>query len=309
MLVFFWESARESVAAMLSRSDRFVSGMLRALASATLVVALPVQAQVQIQTPVQAQQSDANAASEADRPLVSFSIGPVDATDNNSLIKVARTAESQDLRNGLVEDALNYSLGLQTTPIEGLRLDANLWQSQFSVAPLQNAVPEPNLRSSGFDLGAAYAWNTNRFGQFTLSTRASYLQDFYNTEGLLDEELLDAVSSNLPAQSLTSPKLRSNLKLSWEFGNHTASAITRYFDASRDLSELGMEEINALVDNITTVDLEYGYRMAAGSDDRAVISFGIQNVFDRKTMQILNSATRILDQNGRVAYGRIKYQF
>lgn len=246
------------------------------------------------------------AAADAERALISFSIAPAGMPDEaGGLIKVVRTAETRDLRNGLVKDALNYSLGLQTSPVEGLKLDANLWRSQFDAAPLRNAsVPQPNLRSGGFDVGAAYAWNTNRFGQFTLSTRASYVQDFYNTEGLLE-----AVNSNLPSAKLTAPDLRSNLKLSWEFGNHTATAITRYFDSSRDLSELGMEEINDLVDNITTVDLEYGYRMAAGSKDRAVISFGIQNVFDRKTMQILNSATRVLDQNGRVAYGRLKYQF
>ena len=249
----------------------------------------------------------------AERTLISFSIAPISMPDEaGGLIKVVRTAETQDLRNGLVEDALNFSLGLQTTPVEGLKLDASVWRSQFDVAPLQSSLPEPNLRSSGFDVGAAYAWNTNSFGQFTLSTRASYVQDFYNTEGLLEavNDNLSAATRTTPQSAqLTTPRLRSNLKLSWEFGNHTASAITRYFDSSRDLSELGMEEINDLVDNITTVDLEYGYRMAAGSNDRAVISFGIQNVFDRKTMQILNSATRILDQNGRVAYGRLKYQF
>ncbi|MCY3565074.1 MAG: hypothetical protein OXH27_02710 [Gammaproteobacteria bacterium] len=277
---------------MFAGSDRLPLRWLRALALGLLAPALSVHGQ--------------ETSADAERALISFSIAPASMPDEaGGLIKVVRTAETQDLRNGLVEDALNYSLGLQTSPVEGLKLDANLWRSQFDAAPLQNSsVPQPNLRSSGFDVGAAYAWNTNRFGQFTLSTRASYVQDFYNTEGLLE-----AVNNNLPSAKLTTPDLRSNLKLSWEFGNHTATAITRYFDSSRDLSELGMEEINDLVDNITTVDLEYGYRMAAGSNDRAVISFGIQNVFDRKTMQILNSATRVLDQNGRVAYGRLKYQF
>lgn len=263
--------------------------------------------------------------------IISFRIAPATQPDDaGALIKVVRTAELLDPRNGVVDDVLNYSLGLQASPLDGLKLDANVWRRQFDSLPsmtrsgdssfrpeltygeepgvdgfrIQNPLPSPNLRSSGFDIGAAYAWDTSRFGEFILSTRASFVQDFYNTEGLLD-----AVNSNLPAGKLTTPNLRSNLKLSWEFGNHTASAITRYFDSSRDISELGMEEINDLVDNITTLDLEYGYRMAAGDKDRAVISFGIQNVFDRKTMQILNSATRILDQNGRVAYGRLKYQF
>ena len=279
---------------MIAGFDRLPLRWLGVLALGLLAPALSVYGQ-----------EVAEVAADAERPLISFSIAPVGTTDEaGGLIKVVRTAETRDLRNGLVEDALNYSLGLQTSPVEGLKLDANVWRTQFDAAPLQNSLPQPNLRSGGFDVGAAYAWNTNRFGQFTLSTRASYVRDFYNTEGLLD-----AVNSNLPAAKLTTPDLRSNLKLSWEFGNHTATAITRYFDSSRDLSELGMDEINDLVDNITTVDLEYGYRMAAGSNDRAVISFGIQNVFDRKTMQILNSATRVLDQNGRVAYGRLKYQF
>jgi outer membrane receptor protein involved in Fe transport len=55
--------------------------------------------------------------------------------------------------------------------------------------------------------------------------------------------------------------------------------------------------------------LQYGYSVKTGAKDRAIISFGIRNLFDEKTAQILNSSTRLLDQNGRVAYGSIKYQF
>jgi len=102
--------------------------------------------------------------------------------------------------------------------------------------------------------------------------------------------------------------LQSSLMLTWEFGNHSASAITNYFDSFKDISELDLDELNDLVDNITTVDLQYGYSVQTGSN-QAVISFGIRNIFDEKTAQILNSSTRILDQNGRVAYGSIKYQF
>ena len=70
-----------------------------------------------------------------------------------------------------------------------------------------------------------------------------------------------------------------------------------------------LDEINALVDDIITVDLQYGYSVETGNNDRAIISFGIRNIFNERTAQILNSNTRILDQNGRVAYGSIKYQF
>ena len=134
-------------------------------------------------------------------------------------------------------------------------------------------------------------WETRRFGQFTLSTRASYLENLDVAEGLL------------------SPELQSSLTLSWHLGNHSASAITNYFDGGRDIGELDVEAINELMDDVTTVDLQYGYTITTGPNNRAVISFGIKNIFDQKTAQILNSSTRILDQNGRVAYGSIKYQF
>ena len=97
--------------------------------------------------------------------------------------------------------------------------------------------------------------------------------------------------------------------LTWQIGNHTATAITNYFDSFKDINELDLDEINALVDKIATVDLQYGYTVETGNDDRAIISFGIRNIFNERTAHIMNSNTQILDQNGRVAYGAFKYQF
>ena len=139
-----------------------------------------------------------------------------------------------------------------------------------------------------------------------MSTKTTYVQDFQNNDSLL--ELIN-IELGDPADRVVSPELQSNLMLTWEFGNHTATAITNYFDSFKDISELDLDEINALVDDIITVDLQYGYSVETGNNDRAIISFGIRNIFNERTAQILNSNTRILDQNGRVAYGSIKYQF
>jgi outer membrane receptor protein involved in Fe transport len=108
---------------------------------------------------------------------------------------------------------------------------------------------------------------------------------------------------------MLSPELQTSLMLAWKFGNHTASAITNYFDSYKDINDLDMDEINTLVKNLTTLDLSYDYNVKSGVQDRAVISFGIRNIFNEKGTQILNAATRVLDQNGRVAYGSIKYKF
>lgn len=265
--------------------------------------------------------------------LSSFRVDPASVLSTAvPVIELSRNVEAQDFEGALVEEALNFNLGVKITPVAGLNLQADAWRQEISDAPAvtlntgaQKAMPNLYLKESainefsiqspllgsqlernGFDLGASYMWDTNRFGQFTLSTKATYVQDAENRGSLLD--LLNSESAALEDR-VVSPELQSSLMLTWQLGNHTASAITNYFDSFKDLSELDLDEINALVDDITTIDLQYGYSVETGSNNRAIISFGIRNIFDEKTAQILNSSTRVLDQNGRVAYGSIKYQF
>ena len=271
-------------------------------------------------------------ASDSDIPA-SFRIASSSVLNEDApLISIARNVEAKDIQGTLIEEALNFNLGVQITPISGLNLRADAWQQQIKESPAANMANEwqggtsqlyiedsainefsldnpligSNLQSNGFDLGASYVWETNRFGLFTLSTKTTYVQEFENKGSLLD---LASTDIGVISDRVISPELQSSLMLSWEFGNHTASAITNYFDSFKDISELDLEEINTFVDNITTVDLQYGYSVNTGSNDRAIISFGIRNIFNEQTNQILNSNTRILDQNGRVAYGSIKYQF
>ena len=248
------------------------------------------------------------------------------------LLSIARSVEQKDFQGAVVDNALNFNLGMQIEPIAGLSVSADAWSMQIDEAAasgtnsnwqgglaklyiddsaitefnMDNPLLGTNVESNGFDLGASYIWDTNRFGQFTLSSTTTYVDEFENNGVLLDLAASDIAEID---ERLISPELQSSLMLSWQFGNHTASAITNYFDSFKDISELNMGEINAFVDNITTFDLEYGYSVNTGLHDRAIISFGIRNIFDEKTAQILNSTTRILDQNGRVAYGSIKYQF
>ncbi|MFT4862180.1 MAG: outer membrane receptor protein involved in Fe transport [Pseudohongiellaceae bacterium] len=268
-----------------------------------------------------------------DAPVTSFRVAPnsvIGKIEPN--ISVDRTREIQDFQGALVQDALSFNLGLQIMPFEGLSLTADAWRQQVDEAPatstdldqvsglpqlyiqdsainefnLENPLLGSNMSSRGFDLGAAYAWETERFGQFTLSSTTTYVDEFENRGSLL--EMAD---SEIPGVSdrAVSPELQSSLMLTWQLGNHTASAITNYFDSFKDISELDINEINELVDNMTTIDLQYGYSVKAGEKDRAIISFGIRNIFNEESTEILNATTRILDQNGRVAYGSIKYQF
>lgn len=273
---------------------------------------------------------DSSVLNTASSGFDSFTVPAAAASDSDvPLISIERTAEEKDFQSAVVEDALQYNLGVQFTPISGLNLKAEAWGLQVDDVPansmssankaqlfindstvhefnLDNPMLGTNVETNGFDLGASYVWDTSRYGQFTLSTKATYVQDFENKGGIVD---LASSELNGIEDKVISPELQSSLMLTWEIGNHSASAITNYFDKYKDISELDIEEINDLVDNITTVDLQYGYSIKTGDKDRAIIEFGIRNIFDEKTQQLLNSNTRILDQNGRVAYGSIKYQF
>lgn len=295
-----------------------------------LIPAVPVMAQQLDVVPIGEPQLSEDSATT----LSSFRITPSTVLDQATpLISIARNREERDFNGTLVDDAVNLNLGLKLQPVDGFNLQADAWSLRVDQAPAatsnsallqddsprlyiqESAINEFNLdspligsslESNGFDLGASYEWNTNRFGKFTLSTKTTYVKEFENKGALLE---IGSNELNALGERLVSPELQSSIMLSWQFGNHNASAITNYFDSFKDITELDVDAINDLVENITTVDLQYDYSVKTGSRDRAIISFGIRNIFNEKTAQILNSTTRILDQNGRVAYGSVKYQF
>lgn len=253
----------------------------------------------------------------------------VSAPGDLPLVNITREAQEKDFAGAIVKDALQYNLGMQITPVKGLDLRAEAWGLQVNEMPagaaassgkprlyienssvnefnVENPLLGTNVESSGIDLGASYVWDTSRFGQFKLSTKATIVDQFENRGGIAD---LQSSELNALDTKAMNPELQSSLMLTWQLGNHSATAITNYFDSYKDISELDIEEINDLVDNITTIDLQYGFSIKTGTRDRAIVEFGIRNIFDEKTQQLINSSRRILDQNGRVAYGSIKYQF
>lgn len=269
------------------------------------------------------------------RALDGFRAAPGGAPEEDApLFSLDREVGARDFEGVLARRALNASLGIKITPIGGLDLRADAWRREIASAPAVTLVaagppagPPPlrvgdpavggfglddpligaRLSASGLGLGASYAWDTGRLGRFTLSSRADYVRKFEN-QGLLPELMDDAARR----ERLVSPDLHGSLMLSWSLGNHSASAVTNYFDSFKDageLDKLDAEALNTLVDNIATVDLQYGYRMRTGPGDRAILSFGVRNIFNEKTARILSSSARILDRNGRTAYGSIKYQF
>ncbi|MEX1198696.1 MAG: TonB-dependent receptor [Pseudohongiellaceae bacterium] len=234
-----------------------------------------------------------------------------------------------------------YHIGISYTPeTRGFGLHADAWEVETDNASLSSLTPSlvrdpslaaedgaavrlsdanqdallnisggPGRRSRGIDLTASYVWESSRFGQFIVSTRATYVYNQQNLEGLkepgsMEHPLLSQV-----------PELQSSLMLSWQSGNHEATATTHIaadsFEAAGDMQ---LQELDELMGHIATLDLRYGYNISSGRKSNTEISVGLRNTLDRRPLQQLRvgGSTRsggVLDANGSVAYGTIKYQF
>lgn len=233
-----------------------------------------------------------------------------------------------------------YHIGISYTPeTRGFGVHADAWEVETDNASLSSLTPSlvrdpslasedgalrlsdvnhdallnisggPGRRSRGVDLTASYVWESSRFGQFIVSTRATYVYNQQNMEGLkepgsMEHPLLSQV-----------PELQSSLMLSWQSGNHEATATTHIAaDSFETGGEMNLQEFDELVGHIATLDLRYGYNISSGRKSNTEISVGLRNTLDRRPLQQLRIGgdTRtggVLDANGSVAYGTIKYQF
>ncbi len=248
---------------------------------------------------------------------------------NPQTFSINRSSAVQPLSDGTVGEAVNFNFGIKYSPVDGFALRADAWQSQPETIlnlqlPIERAASlGPRLfiddtvdgtielpfaddtQSQGIDLSASYVWESPRFGQFIVSTKATYFYDQKNSERLRDASLTPLNESPVPTLG---SEIQSSLTLTWQIGNHTASAVTHYTDKFEDVGRINVEELNELVGNLTTLDLQYGYTLKAGKQGNAVISVGLRSVLDKRAGLLLdvNPAT---EKTGRMAYGTIKYQF
>lgn len=198
------------------------------------------------------------------------------------------------------------ALSAQVSGPTGLYIDDSNLYAGLLEAPSVKSTVNPGELAKGVDLSASYVWESPRFGQFIVSTKATYLYDTAKTNNLLDSTLPPITDNTLLPKGTD---LQSSLMLTWQVGQHTASAVTHYFDSFEDIGTLNLEQLNELVGDLTTLDLQYGYNMKTGKQGQAVFSVGVRNLFDARPDQVQAAPSSAIEQQGRVAYGSIKYQF
>lgn len=191
-------------------------------------------------------------------------------------------------------------------PNTGLYIDDSNLYAGLLEAPSVKSTVSPGELAKGVDLSASYVWESPRFGQFIVSTKATYLYDTAKANNLLDSGLTPITDNTLLPKGAD---LQSSLMLTWQVGQHTASAVTHYFDSFENIGKLNLEQLNELVGDLTTLDLKYGYNVKTGKQGQAQFSVGVRNLFDARPDQILPTSNSAIEQQGRVAFGSIKYQF
>jgi len=174
-----------------------------------------------------------------------------------------------------------------------------------------NATPG----NQGLDLSSSYVWESPRFGQFVLSTNTSYLYSTGIPSVARENAVIGALGEGTRSSITLMPERSSSLTLSWQIGNHTATAVTSHSGALDQLGLLNLENMNAddldeLVGQMTTLDISYGYNVRAGRQGNASISLGVRNMLDRRLQApSVVRKNNVFEPAGSVAYGTIKYQF
>lgn len=238
------------------------------------------------------------------------------------------------------ESVNNLNLGMSFSPAKGLDLRADAWRIEVEEQmPASSLMPEamtpgagskgffiddsnlyaglieaPSVKDSvipgqlahGIDLSASYIWESPRFGQFIVSTKSTYLYGPTTANYGFEGPMLPMTDNTLLPKGT---ELQSSVMLTWQAGQHTASAVTHYFDSFEELGKLDIEQLNEIVGNMTTLDLQYGYNLKAGKQGQAVFSVGVRNLFDARSELLPATGAGRVEQSGRVAYGSIKYQF
>ena len=95
--------------------------------------------------------------------LVSFRIAPTTLLDKaGTMLSIARTANDRDIQDAIVDRALDYRLGLEVSPIQGLSLSAESWRNRIQESPLVNSLESVQSTPQGLflrDPSAAGSFN------------------------------------------------------------------------------------------------------------------------------------------------------
>ena len=161
----------------------------------------------------------------------------------------------------------------------------------------------------GVDLAARYHWSTEKVGRFRAELVGTYLDLFKESDQAAGDYEFDDVNVAGTANFVGTgqPRWRLTASLTWNRGDHGASAVARFFDSYEDNNTWPDEDGNPSdrvheVASWTTFDLQYSYFFRALGD--AHVSLGCSNCGDRGAPLFMNPS---VDQGLHSILGRTWY--
>lgn len=157
------------------------------------------------------------------------------------------------------------------------------------------------IETDGVDLQIRYVIDSSA-GQFKITNLSTWINTYdISSNGMT----IDGVGKrNVTNFGRSTPEWRNNTILGWLRDNHNANITVRYVTDYKDDTD------NSTIDDITMVDLQYGYRF--DYQNGVDLSVGVLNVLDKeppKAGGVLAFDPKVHDPRGRMAYLSLTAKF
>lgn len=188
------------------------------------------------------------------------------------------------------------------------------------------SVNAESVKVTAYDIQANYRFSMADFGNFRVSLQATYM-DSFEFQDDADSPIQEGVGSTnrLTATAPAVPKVKANLRLGWNMGNHAVSGTLHYLSAMDWDGTNYIPVINRFANTNpnpsivggeikawTDFDLAYTYQGLELMGGEMAFSVGSRNLFDRQAQRTPDFAGvmgELQDPMGRSIYARMVYDF
>lgn len=237
------------------------------------------------------------------------------------------------------EESKNYNLGIIYQPTDNFELKLDYWRVDYSdlitVENAQGKIIEDingvdiqrdafgnlsginvdffnssNVLVDGIDLEAIWSVNEAWYLSANVSHFLSYELTLPNGETV---EAAGFLNNDRFARSI--PETKANINVGWDGEWQRANINLNYVSSYQQNLAVPATESDS-IDAFITVDAQYSFdvSLSADSQSSAVISLGVENIFDQEPPRVYDGANLSYDPKqhsplGRVFYAKAKYRF
>ena len=273
-----------------------------------------------------------------------------DPVQQANAFAAVRTAGNDALKP---EESTAYNVGFSFEPIKDWSVEMDYWNFDFTDLIIQenaqallNANPQDTtriiragdplngpllqvnntyvnaslLKTSGLDLVTSYKIRTD-MGDFTPNINATYITK-YDLNDPQAGNIDGAGRRNFTNIGVSSPELRANFGLNWQYQAHSANVFVRYISSYDDDQNCANGTLNVggcadgfkEIDSHVTIDAQYNVNLGDiwGTQTSYVLTLGGINLTNEDPPQVFTNSgfdSKVHDPRGRQLYARLAVEF